>query len=444
MGLATVMPAEGAQKDKRWVSPQSIEVMLLSFIVLLAIVLRVAWGLYSEARPARDMDTFWYDSVAQELANGHEVANPEDGAPTAFWPPGYPLVLAGVYKLAGHGVHQGQTLNAVVGALTVLATYGIGRIALGRSPALLGAAILAVFPSQVIYSSLMMSDVLFTFFFVVAIGVVVLYQARPDRPKVLVLVAGLACGAAALVRGEGMGLPLVLGAWIAIAARTNWRQAIGSILLLLVGSVLVVAPWTVRNVVRLHAFVPVSTNAGWDAVIGHNEFADGGWMDPGNYFLRYAQLPDPQKEVEVYKAGLRMASSYARTHIGDEARLTVRKVKNLWMGDADAIGYQEMGQQKPFLSQGQRFWLTELTNDFYFVILLWAIPGLVLMSRRHGVWLSMVVLLAVYWTGFHVLTFGENRFHYPLAPILSLTAAAGIIGVVSRFDKAGKRRTRDG
>src|SRR3990172_9057542 len=135
------------------------DLVVLSAVLLLAVVLRVAWVMHSETVPAEGVDSYWYNSVAKSFALGHGIANPEDGTtPTALFPPGYPFVLGLAYKLLGAELWVAQALNIVVSLMTIAVTYIIGRLVFGQMAAGLGAALLAIFPSQVIYSSLVMSD----------------------------------------------------------------------------------------------------------------------------------------------------------------------------------------------------------------------------------------------------------------------------------------------
>ena len=40
-----------------------------------------------------------------------------------------------------------------------------------------------------------------------------------------------------------------------------------------------------------------------------------------------------------------------------------------------------------------------------------------------------MLLLALYWTAFHTHFFAANRYHYPLLPLISRAAAAGLLSL---------------
>jgi hypothetical protein len=67
----------------------------------------------------------------------------------------------------------------------------------------------------------------------------------------------------ALVRPEYLGVALLLGVVVLLAGlRTHWRTSLAQAAILLMGVVLVVLPWTVRNAVALDRTVPISTGGG--------------------------------------------------------------------------------------------------------------------------------------------------------------------------------------
>ena len=61
------------------------------------------------------------------LAHGAGYVMPWSGAATAYWPPGYPFFLAGLFKLFGQHVALAWGANIVLGSLTCVALYFIGR-----------------------------------------------------------------------------------------------------------------------------------------------------------------------------------------------------------------------------------------------------------------------------------------------------------------------------
>jgi hypothetical protein len=100
------------------------------------------------------------------------------------------------------------------------------------------------------------------------------------------------------------------------------RAAIGSPLALLVAAALTIAPWTIRNAVELHAFVPVSTQFGSALAGTYNDAARADTQNPaawqgikhvpefGSLFRRIHQIPEAKLDHELRTASER----YIRAH----------------------------------------------------------------------------------------------------------------------------------
>src|SRR5690349_21821873 len=88
----------------------------LRFILLLALVLRVAWMLLVPISPVSD--SVVYDMFAQRIASGQGYTWP-DGAPTVYWPVGASALYALIYSVAGHSFTAVAIVNVALGVLLV-------------------------------------------------------------------------------------------------------------------------------------------------------------------------------------------------------------------------------------------------------------------------------------------------------------------------------------
>ena len=147
----------------RWQRRDLLDLALLVGIAAVATALRLAWVIRSKTFPVEGIDTLFYDERAQRLAAGfgysYQVGT--EGIPTGLFPPGYPFALAGWYKLFGTSLEAAQLFNVVISVVLVLAIYLLGRLALGRTEAIVGSLLWAVFPSQILWTSLLMPELLF-------------------------------------------------------------------------------------------------------------------------------------------------------------------------------------------------------------------------------------------------------------------------------------------
>jgi 4-amino-4-deoxy-L-arabinose transferase-like glycosyltransferase len=265
-------------------------------LVALVMILLLGMGLrLNEAWDGRApvFDAAAYATIAANL--DHErgfTLGASATQPASNYSPGLPLLVAGIYKLTG-GVHErtARLVLALLGALTVLFTYLIGRRLSGPGAGLIGAAAISVYPALLEYQGMLMGEPLAATLLSGAVlaalwasgprqadqargpcrgagGPVgspraVLNSPAPRHPRVRWLVPGVLLGALALVRPEYMGVALLVS--LVVLLRDGWRSGSWTwvqALMLLVGVAVVVAPWTVRNAIALDRFVPVSTGGG--------------------------------------------------------------------------------------------------------------------------------------------------------------------------------------
>jgi 4-amino-4-deoxy-L-arabinose transferase-like glycosyltransferase len=311
-----------ASRARRFVTPA---VLAVAATFAIGLALRLFWVFYTESYPIGG-DLRWYFIVATNLASGYGYvsnSNPSPifgelvgpGDPTAFWPPGYPLVLAGYWKVFPRGLESAEVFHAVLGALTVPLVYLLGAKLFDRRVGLSAAALFALFPNAIVWTPLVLSEHLFTFVFVAALWLLAVSGERDRAAWPLLVAIGFLTGVALLTRGQGVVLVPVMAVYWAL--RSGWRDAARSTALTLVVAVAVIAPWTARNWVELDAFVPISTNTSTVLRQGHSPESTGTHVWPDDVidgFRPWESLYDPETEVTAYREYPGRAIDYALTH----------------------------------------------------------------------------------------------------------------------------------
>ncbi len=266
---------------------------LLVAVLLLGLGLRVGYA-WDGRDPVYDARA--YAGIAANLERGEGfTAGTGATQPSSNYSPGLPLLVAGAYGVTG-GVDErlARVLLAVLASFAVLFTYLIGRrlaspgadrirdsphqggVDVGSVAAgLLGALAVAVYPAFLEYGGMLMSEPLGAT--LLSGAVLGLFWARDRSGTWPWLVPGLALGALALVRPEYLAVGVLLAVTVLLARvwspfapvsgangdhPGSWRRGLGAAALVLAGMAVVVAPWTVRNVVALDRAVPISTGGG--------------------------------------------------------------------------------------------------------------------------------------------------------------------------------------
>src|SRR5436190_13343792 len=369
-------------------------------------------------------DTFFYSWVGSALSMGDGFTFL--GHTTAHWPPGYPFLLAGVYKVFGADTANALIANAVLGALTVPLAYLIGLRALGRPAAVFAAVTLALMPGQILIADVALAEAFYTFELLGFLALALTLERRPRTFVVLGIVAGLA----ALTRGEGFLFPLmVLGLW---GARGAMRRAWRDTAIVAAVMVLTVAPWTIRNAIAVHGFVPVATNASATLWSGHNPRANGG---PVYHSPTELAALGKLSEVDASARVRDDAIHWAIHHPLRELELIPLKLKALAQGDSEVVWTWIDATGAEPLAGTERAIVTRVADAASYALIaallltvlvygrsLWRVPAM------RAILLFLAAAIPLY--GF--IYYGNVRYRIPLEPFMLLVVSRWALAVALR------------
>ena len=308
---------------------------------------------------------------------------------------------------------------------------------------LTAAALVAVFPNLIFHSALALSETLFATSVLAAIAVLVWEPWKGGKvPPGRMVAFGALLGLSALVRPQS----LVLLPLVALAVRTTgvrWRPAVANVVPAVVAAALVISPWTLRNAVVMHAFVPVSTNGGDDLCIGHNPDAQGGFNLSPYCFKESGprQQSGAKAEVARDKRGRSEALTYAINHPGRELVLLPLKAYYMLYRDHDGLEAAESYGSDVFI--GRRTVLPTLrlaANLFFFTMLIAGIVGAAQLTTREKPRQLMLLLALLGMLTVPLVFFGDTRFKVPAMPLLVLVAAVPLSGLMNAQVLRQRRR----
>jgi 4-amino-4-deoxy-L-arabinose transferase-like glycosyltransferase len=367
-------------------------------------------------------DSFFYHLVASNLADGHGYV--WGATATASWPPVYPSLVSLVYLVFGHHPQAAYVLNAFIGAATVMLLYWVARRALGGREAIFSAAFLALLPSQIIFSDILLPETLATFEVVAFLALVL---ALPDRRRSWIFF-GAAAAIATLTRAEG-GLLLVVP--IAIAWRTlPHREAALRAGIAIAVTIVCIAPWTIRNALAMDAFVPLSTNGGQTLWSAHNPKANGGPIrtDPLFDAALAKRYPDRRRyDVERDHILRTDAIEWARGHPGWELAQIPGRAAHL-VGPASPVvdDWLDPPLNHAVIGPNARFRLGMAADIGWFGLLTLSVLSMLTLGRaawRNRLLFGAGVYLATMTLFYCLIFFGSYRYRTPLEPLLILIAA---------------------
>lgn len=415
-----------------------------SFAIALVVAfgLRLAWAVFATGPISSELsDPAQYLSYAERFST---LDTPElYGRATAFLPPGYPLFLAPLSFLARNSgwisVNFAASLaNVALGTATVvftalLADRWISPAA--RNPA---AWIMALAAGHVYYTSVVLSETLFAALTtgLLLAATVLVWQGREARIRWLVLF-GAVVGFSLLVRTPG-ALLLVAPALVLRATTGSWRGVLRPTGWVLLGSLVLVAPWTIRNAVEVGVAVPISTNNAAFLCTGHNDLATGRF-DATPEGLEYcfggsAYDQEDADEARWYRSTSSRAISWALRHPVDEVRLTLWKTYDTMADDREALSdAEDFGNRSLFDERVRGIYVT-LANAWHWAVLSFGLAGLVWLRacrRALPLWVTALLSLVAVWGGLAL-----TRYHHSIMPLLVVFAAGTVAALRAVRDDA--------
>ncbi len=433
-----------ATRDGKW--------LLAVFAFALLIRLAALAYAHPDPRDGRYDDSVWYDATARHLANGDGyVFDPsvwvaadgsriypdeQDLSPTALWPPGYPLTLAVVYAVTDDSVRAGQLLNVFFGAATAALVFLIARRLFDLTAAIFAGLSLAVLPSHVLFSSILLSETYFGFLLALLLTIAVYTVLDPPRPRhpalpnsgakllATVVVLGVLTAFAGYVRGEFLAYGGVLALLI------FWRYGragLAPLAALAVGAVFVIVPWTVRNAITMDEFIVGTTGAGRVMYQGHNPETDGGpsLIATGQLEAQFAGLPRKELELQSNKEGARLAREWALDHPVDELRLIPKRLYRLFRSDESGVTWLQ--SNKPWFGAEGADRLIRLSSFMFFGLIAIALASVRLWWRpRDPRFWAVFGIVPFYMLIFGVLFIGDPRYHYALYIPITVFASTGL------------------
>jgi hypothetical protein len=409
-------------------------------IVGVGAILRIGWAFQAEA-PVALRDPLLYLVLSDHFASGDGYGygpGPDQGA-TAYYPPGYPVLLGAVVwavrllpgDVSTFGVAVG--LNVVLSVATIGLVFVLARRLAGPTVGLVAAGIWALWPNLIFHSGIVLTETLFLFLFVLLLIVAVGDPQAARAPGARRLVAiGVLFALCVLVRPVTLvAAPAFLVLWWGPAVRTVlWRAAVA-----LAATVVVMLPWAIRSTVVMDAPVVLSLNLGDNLCIGHNPGASGGFGDLAAYCYTGEGLRRPEYETRRQSENISRALRYIRDEPATTLRRTVSKGRITLESDADGLDVAEDFGERPIVSEGTRSALELAANTFYAAVAVAALVGAVLLVRRsdparRGLFL---VVVGVAQLVSPLATFGDPRFKMPMYPTMAVAAAVALVAAGARL-----------
>ncbi len=409
--------------------------ILVNALILFVLIPKVSAhisGLYSQNYYADG-----YDQLAANLAAGNGYRFYADTAQTLMREPGYPVFLAGTYKLFGDNFEIVKLLNMIL-ALGVAYLMTLIARGISTNPLLIfGSPLLFLFhPETLIAESRGGVEVLFSFMLVLYI-LTVYRMLRTDRWLAYVL-SGAVLGATLLVRSTPILFPVVLFGYFLFVRRQSKSSLVlvRNFTLKIVTMCLVMSPWIIRNYLLTEKFVPTASVLGVAAQTGF-------------YLSTHQEIGNVRVDWEAAMERNRLAQE-----LGYPFKVGYYQY---FYSPADELAFSQylsrrvMDEYKasPFLFVKTvglnlfKFWCGAKTGQsvaldaiIQFPLLALAIAAVVLCikdGRARAI--APLALLCAYMVGVSIPILAQARYAAPLIPFMSILVVITLLVLKQRFGR---------
>jgi 4-amino-4-deoxy-L-arabinose transferase-like glycosyltransferase len=405
----------------------------LLLIVVVALAARVAFAWYEEHQiPARVLSVVPFQTetghIAYSIASGKGYSSPfqRDSGPTAWLAPVYPYLLASIFKVFGiytlASFFSALSLNILFSAGACVPIFYAGKRIAGLGVASATAWLWALFPNAIIIPFEWIWDTSLSAFLMATLLWATLEIAESRRVRNWCLY-GLLWGFALLTNpAVALLLPMLL-AWAAYRIRDREQAAKWLVRPALVAglALLCCVPWTIRNYVQFHKFIPLRSNFAFELYIGNNENYDDQYKSrPGaitqdREIVRYLHMGETAFMEEEKRKAFAFISSHPRV----ESWLIAQRFVDFWTGTSSPLAA---------FRQADSLWLRLilLCND---ASPLGAFLGIVVLFATKNAYALPVVAFPVVFPLLYYVTHTSLRYRHPIDPVVLLLAAIGVHGL---------------
>jgi len=381
-------------------------------MVLFAVILRLAYMVIAHTYRFKGFDDnfgfgFEMGRIGRSLALGQGFSNPFDGitGPTAWEPPLYPFVVAGVFKIFGIYTLLSAfvllSINSLCSALTCIPIFLIGKRCFGERVAVWSAWGWGVLPPVIFWSTRYVWE---TSLAALVLALIFGMTLALENTNGLVpwFLFGFLWGILALTNTSLLAFLPASGLWAWYRRAKNGKRSVAGVLLACAVFAASLAPWLFRSYRVFGQFIFIRSNFGAELRLGNGPGANGTWMD-------YLHPTKNAEQLDLYR------------QVGETAYVAQRSREAVAFIRADYARFIDLSMKR-FVY----FWTgppgagsSSLTANFlYLASSLLAICGLglALRKQRPGAWLFFW-LVVLYPLGYY-FTFVLPRYRHPIEPEL--------------------------
>jgi hypothetical protein len=408
------------------------------WMVAIAFFLRVGWIIIGHTYKFKSTDNnfgFGWEMgrIAAAIASGHGFSNAFGAptGPTAWEPPLYPYLTAGVFHIFGIYSRASAfvllSINSFFSALTCIPIFLIARRVFSENVAVGSAWTWALLPYAMSWCTRWVWETSLSALLVALIFWLALTMG--DREGLWPWFEfGLLWGIAALTSTVLLAFLPASGLWAwyhsAKRRKLSLSSSLASVVLASAVFLACIAPWLMRNYQTFGKFIFIRDNFGAELRLGNGNGADGTWMQylhPTQDLYAMRQYTS-MGELAYIAMCKRQAVDYIEADYPRFAVLCIKRFIYFWAGP-------------PRLAQ--IWWLAQVKNSLFLassVLMFWGLAR-ALRRRKPGAWLLFWLILL--YPAIYYVVYPGQRYRHPIEPEIT------ILGVYLLTEAGRKSRTQD-
>jgi len=398
-------------------------------IFVLALAVRAVYLYDSSDNPtflAPVVDSLTYDLNARDIANGLAMGR------EFFWQQFfYPFFLSTVYFISNSSIVFAKLVQILIGSVTCILTYLLGKRLFGERPGIAAGIIAAVYGPLIFFEAELLAAGWAGFWAVLLI--LLFLEAAEYRTLKLCLALGACVALSVVTRANFVPFVAACAVWLMavwIRQRVGVKKLALQWLLLIAGFGTVTLPVAAKNYQVTGRFGFLPATGGLNLYIGNNPEFKATAFRPGEPWKELVELPlrngcKTADERQRFFYG--RTWQYLREQPGDFLKGLARKT-------AELAGSREMpGHIDPYLFRkwspvlGILMWKLGGFGFPFGILLPLSMLGLFFYWRKvpAPLWLFLVLYPASV-----ILTHVEARYRIPIIPLMCVPAGAAIIRIL--------------
>jgi len=421
MDSRAAAPAESATSSRSlvatWERIRTSSFQTRFWIVTSALILRVSWIVIGHTYKFKTTDNnfgFGWEMarIGASLASGRGFSSPfgPQTGPTAWEPPLYPYLIAGVFKV--FGIYSKASafvllaVNSIFSALTCIPIFLIARRIFSEKVAAGSAWAWALLPNVLFWCTRAVWETSLAALLLASIFWLALTMEEREgwRPW---LQFGLLWGITALSSTSLLSFLPAAGLWAWCQRAKRGKRSLAGVVLASVVFFACITPWLVRNERTFGKFIFIRDNFGAELRLGNGPGADGTlmlYLDTTHdiYAMRQFQAMGELPYIAMRKE---QAVDYIRADYARFAGLSLKRFIYFWAGTP---------------KESEPWWLSPAKNSLFSVSSVLMFWGLVraLRLRKPGAGLLFWLILLL--PAMYYFVYPGPRYRVPIEPEMTI------------------------